>query len=98
MIEMMVFTKPNMAGHRRLPKWMRSVLVSGANIYVPSVLTDRKEKELFLCALCDGVKTVVHEGHIYFPSEWISREFSESKETIENIRKILVTRDFDVRH
>lgn len=69
----------------KAPKWMRTFLVTTREVYCP--VPTSHTQGLFLSAAHDGVATVRHEGHTYFPSAWLCSELPELKATVERAVK-----------
>lgn len=50
------------------------------------------EREIFLCAGFDGVPFIRDAGKLYFPADWLAREFPEHAERIrELVESVLIT-------
>jgi hypothetical protein len=60
-----------------MPKWMMRAAIDhdDGTIYATSVAVEVSEQEALFGALFDGVKLASYEGHSYFPTDWLRREF-----------------------
>lgn len=66
---------------KRIPKWKRLVAYTPDNrVFVPAIIAGN-EQEVFMCACFDGISCLADKGHIYAPTDWMSREFPATKET-----------------
>lgn len=61
--------------------------MSKAKYFVPAAVTGRSEMEVFLCAGYDGTPVVESREHLYFPADWLKREFRECADLIDLIIK-----------
>lgn len=68
---------------KRVPRWaMRSAIGADGTIYLPSLIAGNK-LNVALCAGFDGIPCLVDDGHGYYPSDWMAREFPDSRALIE---------------
>jgi len=68
-------------------KWARRAAVSSDGIiYIPGAIAGG-EMNVFLCASYDGTSAVLDGDHVYYPSDWLKREFPESKDVVELIER-----------
>lgn len=66
---------------KRLPKWMRlAAYAPNKRVYIPASMAGN-EKVVFMCACYDGISCIIEKGHIYAPTDWMSKEFPSIKET-----------------
>ena len=78
------FSVPNPEG-RNKPERMRSAAISDeGHIYVPAVIAGN-EKMVFLCAVFDGTPVVVCDEHLFVRSDWMLKEFPNTREVLEKI-------------
>ena len=84
-----VYEVRNVPGKKRLPRWQRTLLeTETGELYAPGALLGG-EMNALLCAGFDGIATVEHRGHLYFPLEWMAREDPKLRPTLTNIRERL---------
>lgn len=58
-----------------IPKWRRTLAVSGdGTVFMPAAVAG-DEKKVGLCALYDGVSAAVVHKHLFLPTDWLAREY-----------------------
>lgn len=71
----------------RLARWARlAAMDDDGTVYLPAKGCDR-EIEVFLCACADGVQSVVSDGHLYVPAQWIAEHYPAAKEWVEQAER-----------
>lgn len=72
------------------PKWMRTAYRDDNGvIFVPPAIAAVSEMEMLLCAGYDGIPALAFGEHVYYPADWVEREFPASAPTIKRIRERL---------
>jgi hypothetical protein len=77
---------PRLAGWKR-----RAAIAPDGAVFIPAcAVPDHSEQAVALCAMYDGVSLVIADDqHLYFPVEWIAREFPAAAEVARKIEKRL---------
>lgn len=78
----MIQSNPETGIAVNLPAWMRRAGIDEETgfVFVPPMLANRGEREAALCAAWDGdVPSVIDDGHVYLPADWLARESSDPK-------------------
>ena len=79
---MVVENHPN---QKKIPEWQRSSAIDENGVVFAPAAICGNEKNIFLCALYDGVSVAWNEGHAYYPTEWLSQEFPETADIMRLI-------------
>lgn len=78
----------------KLPKWKRTAAIDmDGVVFAPAGLINKRENVIFFNASFDGIRCVMDNGHLYFPTTWLAQEhpdWSAIMQAIENRMK----RDF----
>ena len=68
-----------------LEEWLRTALVDDhGEVFLPCGAFDNELKAM-LCISHDGVPMFRHEGHIYAPVSWLTREYPRYAKAIDTI-------------
>jgi len=77
---------------RQPPRWQRQFAITyDGEIFVSAAISGRSEMEVMLCAGYDGTSCYSSNGHLYFPLDWMEREFPHDtwgilRDVIKNCR------------
>ena len=73
---------------KKLPRWKRMFFYDEETkeVYLPAVVAG-KEEAVFLCLCFDGVGCIRKYNHIYAPISWLRREYPETAELCDVVRK-----------
>lgn len=70
-----------------IPQWIRFAALAPDNrVYVAASIAG-SEKFVFMCAFYDGITCLIEKGHIYVPTDWMSREYPAIAGTCAFIEK-----------
>src|SRR5262249_22635511 len=73
--EVWVFEPPDRS--IKIPRWQRALLVCPGTIYAPAALSPLGEERTCWLGLHAGANFIRHEGHIFYPLDWLEQQFPE---------------------
>jgi hypothetical protein len=79
-IDQILFKRPKGA-----PEWMHTVFHDNGTVYVPAAVLGNGEESTVLRASYDGIKCIIKNEHVYVPTDWASREFTDARELIDGV-------------
>ncbi len=85
-VEWFVLSGENDRRVARVPEWQRRAAIHNGTVFAPAIVAGN-EMTVFLCAGYDGTPCLQHEGHPFFPVDWMAREFPKAREICEKIKR-----------
>lgn len=74
---------------KKIPVWAKTVAVSADGvIYMPAAMAG-SENEVMLCAGYDGTEGLIYMEHVYYPTNWMAKEFPKLLKTVQNIEQTI---------
>ena len=66
---------------KKIPRWKRTLGFdkSTGEVFVPAAIAGN-EQNVLLCALYDGTRAAEFHKHMYFPANWVAKEFPKTAE------------------
>ena len=74
---------------KRIPAWQRRAAIADDGVVYASGAVAGNETSVFYCACYDGVSVIRDGKHVYFPVEWLAREFPACASTVASIERRL---------
>jgi len=71
------------------PEWKRSAaLADDGRVFVPAIIAG-DEKYILLCASHDAESIIFDSNHVFVPSDWLAREFTDTAELCKQIERVV---------
>lgn len=82
-------TVENPQGFKKQPEWKRSAAIDENGVVFAPAIICGNEQAVFLCAGFDGERCVLMDGHPYFRTAWLKREYPDTADIMNKIENKL---------